>query len=295
MDENYLIFSMKKLNVEANKSFYHGFVLNEQELRRFNDLLLDQLKKDDEGEIQQSFSVIFENGVVAVTDDIEEILTLENSGSAKIVELKITSTIIDKRQVLVEFINADSSNVSSEISIKYNISGTTRDWVFITSSLIEERIKKIKRWNVNFSTKNKKYRLFTTLSFPLILSFVMLFSLFTGASKRDELIAEIRQDYESEKLTDPIEAILRIQESGQSISPETPMMYVFVGFGILLVIMLIIYFYFLKLYPIYNFCWGDYLEIFEKRESSRKTVNTVVIIGLFISIIGGLVANYIGN
>jgi uncharacterized membrane protein YozB (DUF420 family) len=62
-----------------------------------------------------------------------------------------------------------------------------------------------------------------------------------------------------------------------------------IGSFIILSIFLIIYLY--KLYPVYNFCWGDYLDVFNKKENARKTFNTVIIIGLIISIIGGLIAN----
>ncbi|MCB4800272.1 hypothetical protein [Neotamlana laminarinivorans] len=286
---------MKKLNVEANKSFYHGFILNEQELRRFNDLIQEQLKKESEGKIENNFSVKFENGVVAETNDLEEILSLENSGSALIIELKITSEIKESRKVVLEFTNADSNNISTEISIRYNISGLTRDWVFITSSLLDERIKKIRRWNINYNSKNKRYRFFITMSVPLAMTIALMFTLFTGNSNRENTIKEIRDDYESGKLTEPIEALLRIQESGQSIETVEPMKYAFIALGGIFTVLLIIYFYFLKLYPVYNFCWGDYLESFKKKESLRKTINTVVIIGLVISVIGGLIANQIGK
>ncbi|WFO15647.1 hypothetical protein M601_018140 [Cellulophaga baltica 4] len=286
---------MKKLNVEANKSFYHGFVLNEQELRRFNDLIQEQLKKESDKEIKNSFSVTFENGVVAESYDIEEIISLENSGSAKIVELKVISEIQDVRKIVVEFTNADSNNVSTEISIRYNISGLTRDWVFVTSSLLDERIKKIKRWNLNYNSKNRKSRLFISMSVPFTMAIALLFSIFIGGSQRDNTLKQIRADYESGKLTEPIEAFLRIQESSRSLDTTTPLKYAFFALGGFFTIILIFYFYILRLYPIYNFCWGDYSESFKKKESFRKTINTVVIIGLIISIVGGLIANYIGK
>ncbi|SEJ16183.1 hypothetical protein SAMN05192553_102696 [Cyclobacterium xiamenense] len=286
---------MKKLNVEANKAFYHGFILTEQELRRFNDLIQDQLKKESEGEIKNSFSVTFESGVVAETIDIEEIFSLENSGSAKIIDLKISSEITDSRKLVIEFTNANSSNVSTEISIRYNISGLTRDWVFVTSSLIEERIKKIRRWNINYNFKKTNYKLLMMLSMPFSLIIALMFELINGDYERQIAIEEIRNEYESGKLTEPIEAFLKINEIGQSLDSATALIYAFLTTGGLFIILLLVHWYLYALYPVYNFCWGDYLATFKKRESLRKTIDTVVIIGLIISVIGGIIANQIGK
>tara|TARA_R110001606_G_C15313637_1_gene643880 strand:- start:119 stop:979 length:861 start_codon:yes stop_codon:yes gene_type:complete len=286
---------MKKLNVEAKKLYYHGFVLNEQELRRFNDLIHEQIKKENKGIVKNKFSIVFENGVVAETEDIEEIFSIENSGSEKITELELTSMIEDERKVKVEFTNANSNNISSEVSINYHISGITRDWVFITSSLLEERIKKIKRWNVNFSTKNKSFRFFMTLSFPIAILIAMMFSLLTGTRDKSKIIENIRTDYESGKLTEPIEALLRIHESTSAIDTETPLKYALITVGSIYIFIIFMYIYLIKFYSVYNFCWGDYLESFRKKESLRKTVNTVIIIGLIVSIVGGIIANYIGK
>lgn len=53
-------------------------------------------------------------------------------------------------------------------------------------------------------------------------------------------------------------------------------------------------FFFLKYYLVYNFRWGEYLEKFNKWESFRKTVFIVVVIGIVVSTIGGIIANYTG-
>lgn len=286
---------MKKLSVESNKTFYHGFILNEQELRRFNDLFQEQLKKEIEGKIENTYSIVFENGVVAQTNDIEEILSLENSGSAKIIELQLTSEIKDKRLISIDFSNADSNNVRSDISIKYTISGLTRDWVFITSSLMDERIKKIKRFNLSLSSKSKKNKLFSTLFIPVTMLLVLTSTLFTTIGKSDRIIIDIRKEWEAGKLTDPIEALIKIQEGKNALDTFTPIKYMLMFFGGLILILIILFIYLSRLYPVYNFCWGDYLEVYKKKESARKTVNTVVIIGLIISVVGGLIANYIGK
>lgn len=57
---------------------------------------------------------------------------------------------------------------------------------------------------------------------------------------------------------------------------------------------LLLYFYrFLvdKYYPVYNFCWGDYIEYFEQTERGRSFILGAVVLGLILSILGGIIAN----
>jgi hypothetical protein len=46
-------------------------------------------------------------------------------------------------------------------------------------------------------------------------------------------------------------------------------------------------------YPAFNFCWGDYAEEFRKKESVRRFLLVVVLIGVIVSFIGGILANFI--
>ncbi len=46
-------------------------------------------------------------------------------------------------------------------------------------------------------------------------------------------------------------------------------------------------------FPPYNFCWGDYVEIFDRRQNVGKFIITGVIIALMIGIIASIVANII--
>jgi hypothetical protein len=89
--------------------------------------------------------------------------------------------------------------------------------------------------------------------------------------------------------------MLRIAESNASLESLTSMKYSFIIMGSAIIILLISYVYIKVLFPIHNFCWGDYLESFKRKESTRKTVNTVIIIGLIISTVGGILANWFGK
>jgi len=285
---------MNKLKVRANKSYRFGFVLTEQELRRFNDLILDQVKKDNQEEIQVSYSLIYENGVVAQTHDIEEVISQENSGSAKILELSILISSKDKREVRLEFANIDSENVTENSSIKYSINALTRDWVFITSSILDERIKKIKRFSVSNAIGRKGFRQIFTLVIPLLFLIAIMIPAINGATNTESEWDNIRSEWESKELTDPVEAIIRIQELNYSLKQFAGIKYVVFGIGIIILIMFSFSFYLQKFYPACNFCWGDYIEEFKRKESIRKTINIVIVIGLIVSVLGGIIADRIG-
>lgn len=281
---------MKKLSVEANNIFYYGFVLNEQELRRLVSLIQDQLSKETEESITTIYIVKYENGVVEETNDIEEIFTIENSGSEKIIELKINSKIEGKREIVVDFIDASSDNVRSNVSIKYSISGNTRDWVLVTSSLIEERIRKVKRISIKRFFKNESFAVIGMLMIMLL----TVFPLINSRADKQEDLTRIRKDYESGKLTDEREMLLQLFESDinseyKDFPNPTNILLVF---GSVTLLMIITSLYISKLYPIYNFCWGDYEEVFKKKEGTRKTINWVVLVGLAVSIVAGFIVNF---
>lgn len=79
---------MNKHSVRSTKLFKHGFLLNEQELRRIDNLIIQQVIKEEKGKVGRSYSIIYKNGVVAQSNNLEDVLKEENSGSAKIVYKK---------------------------------------------------------------------------------------------------------------------------------------------------------------------------------------------------------------
>ena len=46
-------------------------------------------------------------------------------------------------------------------------------------------------------------------------------------------------------------------------------------------------------FPPYNFCWGDYLKIFNQRQSIGKFIIVSVIIGIVLGVVAGIIANYL--
>jgi hypothetical protein len=283
---------MNQLYVQANKTYDIGFVIFESDLRRINDLIREQIKKvNPNPEITYKYMLRFQNGVVGETDKIDTIIEQENEGSKRINSLKIKGEDQLNNSISIEFENVDANNSYDNYSVKYNIKSTDRDWVFVTSSLLEERINKIKRKPLlcNLTINS---RLFTLISMMIFVLSFMISSLLIINTK-DDYIDEIKSEYNNGKISSTNELIIRFEEA-KSKTIKNPNR-IFVIPVIVLVIFIIIgfgfHFYRIKLLPLYNFCWGDYHEVFNKTESARKTFNTVIIAGIIVSVIGGIIVN----
>ncbi|AIM60196.1 hypothetical protein IX49_06550 [Cellulophaga lytica] len=287
---------MNNLNVTANKIFFHGFVLREQDLRRFVELIVEQMRKENSGNVEFNFSLMYENGIVGQTIDLEEILSQENSGSSKITELSLNFKSENDRVILLEFANVNSKSASTNISIKYRIISKSRDWAFITSSMLDERILKVKRISLNSPGNSTIFR---KLIIPNIAIFVpvsiLLMSLIFSISKSESKMEIIKNNWKNGILTDPIEALIRIQEVNNTIIQFDGLKYSIYGISLSILCLWFIVIYFQNVFPTYNFLWGDYVNVFNKKESTRKTINIVIILGLIVSVVAGIIVNYIIN
>lgn len=294
--------------VESRKSFRHGFVLTEADLRRIIDTINDQFEKlPEKPEYDLKYDIKFRNGVIAETTSLENVLSQENSGSAQIIRLRLKFSVIDasnKIETTVEFVNVDLEDDNNYKAVKYIVLGQTRDWVFITSSLLEERIAKVKRFAFN-QLLNKSRSIsgsFLRMSFPIFVMFLLIplslmFIPNTNLIKQKESLDVIEQKWKDGAIKDSIEAILLIEKNkisqsvDMNLSAVKPM--IFIGCGLMALILIFLFIY--KYYPIFNFCWGDYEEIFKKKESTRKFIIVVILVGISVSFIGGILANTIGK
>jgi hypothetical protein len=129
-----------KLKVDKSESYNWSIVVDEKELRRLDEIIKEALK--DGTELRLEYNIKFSDGSLIETSDINEIVSEENPKN---------------RQIKNIGISASSEKLSKKISISlgekywgkivtYSISGDSRDWVYLTSSKIEERIKNLKQW-----------------------------------------------------------------------------------------------------------------------------------------------------
>lgn len=288
---------MDELYVEINKSFRHGFVLTEPELRRIVELIRDQIRKNSPGSnIETNFRIKFQNGAVAKTDNIDLVLSQENDGSKRIIYLRIEGADATGNHIVFEFYDLDSDNIESNCSIKFNIRGSDRDWVFVTSSLAEERVYKIKRGNIVVKHTDFLFRL-SCLMLGVIFVFGSFFFMAHIGGQNLRYINEVRAEYEKGAIKNTNELILVLEQAKmESLTrPDNlwPIFYVMIIYVSSTVVIFLVVSYYFRLYLRYNFCWGDYLATFNKREAIRKTIVTVVILGLIVSIVGGVIVNHL--
>jgi len=307
---------MKSIAVEAKKTFTHGFVLNEADLRRFLDLFDTQLQKLALDEpLTCTYSVKFKNGVLAETPDIDQVLEQENSGSGKIVRLGIKYRHSKEDSPIaanLDFVNSDEDDEPGAISIRYSLRAEDRDWVFVTGSLLSERIEKIKRFAPNQlggqGGARSVYRLLVPLGLVVVMLgflFAMLSAIGNVAKKQTEgtQLSEILQKgVDDGSLKDPVAVLIQIQKHQESRRKELDFSSImsesFLVIGVVvaalpLALLLLAVVFIIRYYPIYNFVWGDYVQEFQRRESARKFWFVVIGVGIVVSCIGGLIANRI--
>lgn len=283
---------MNQLYVQANKTYKIGFVIYESDLRRINDLIREQIKKiNPDPEISYKYLLKFQNGAVGETDKIDTVIEQENEGSKRINSIEILGVDQLKNSISIDFEDLGADNIDEDYSIKYNIKSTDRDWVFVTSSLIEERINKIKR-NSFFSKVSINTR-YGSLIMMTIFMISTLFALVMGLEDNSKIVKNIVSEYNNGQIGNTNELIIRFEEARSNTTKNPSLMFIIPGIVLIayLFIAFGIHFYRIKFFPLYNFCWGDYLEVFNKKESSRKTFNTVIIAGIIVSVIGGIIAN----
>jgi len=289
------------MQVESKKSFNHGFILTEADLRRTVEAVTEQFKKLANTPVPApSFKMKFKNGVIAETNSIDDVLSQENIGSSQIIRLKAlfkNNSDNDDISVEFEFINADLDEETTFTSARYSILGSSRDWVFVTSTILDERFAKVKRFAPNQLSGKGANKSVRQLIIPLVAVFIM-FSVMLPAilitenkKKTENPGILLEQAFKKGEITDTIEALIFIEKEKASKKVQfqelKSIFFILGGFGFLILLTL----FFIKYFPIYNFCWGDYIDLFNRKESVRKFVLTVVIVGIVVSFIGGILAN----
>jgi hypothetical protein len=300
---------------EAKKIFRHGFNLTEQELRRIHAVSLEQINKlPNAGTINESYEIKFKNGVVAEPQNLNEIFTCENIGTSQIVRILLSlenSINNETSQIKIEFFDIEGEGGTENESLKYIVSSNDRDWVFVTSSLIEERIQRLRKLSIFrplASVASKKtQKLFSVLALPILLMIMMLFlTTFMISPQRIQdqrlgQIQEIENQWKEGKITDSVQVFFELEKKkAKDIEVETftSRMYLFLLFPIVLFILNFLVARILAYYfPIYNFLWGDFQTNYEKNLRIGYAIYSFIVIvlgvGLFLEVFGSYLSNLI--
>jgi hypothetical protein len=236
------------MDIEVAKSSKSGFMLTEQELRRIYDTLMKQMwyiTTDDDISsriIIKSFDLRHKNPAITEKTTVDEVFSEDNGDNWIITEILIA--IASKSQpkaasVSLKFRKFISKN---ELSIIYAILSNNRDWSYLTSSLLDDRIAKVKRVHID----NIGIVIFI---FALVLPVVVLpLKLPLG----DSLLAFFM--------------LIMLAVSGITCA---------------------------LCFPSDNFYWGDYIKVFDKKQSTGKWIIISVVLTTLLGIIGSIVGNYL--
>lgn len=291
------------MRTEAQRGFLHGFVLTEQELRRIVDLATQQLSKVlPPSEIVYKFALRFRNGAIATTSSIEEVLAQENMGSGAIVRLELTIGRDGPNplwRIELDFIDADADERASATSVRYKVLGEERDWVFVTSSQLEERIRRIRRFAPNqiFGLRRG-----ASMIVPFALLAFAIVSLFVGGSRERDLqqavVDSLQALQNSGVQVDPVEALLSLERSRIAVrSASTELLSIYNPFVVLTAILAgvtLIGVFWSVFFPLFNFVWGDYLDHFQRRQNVGRFLLGAVLLGLLIGIASNYVSRWLG-
>src|SRR5690606_9722328 len=143
-----------------------------------------KVSNDKHSDLRFNYIVKYRNGVVAETADFNALFDEENEGQKTIVSIEVFACKTTKEQddeenantlIAISFNNIKSNVADTKKSVKYTVRGLDRDWVFVTSSLIEERLQKVKR--TLFFIDKLDYGHWIRLFLPLLFLIGMMWSL----------------------------------------------------------------------------------------------------------------------
>jgi len=287
------------LKAVARKSFRHGFALTEQELRRLLDVLLQQMKRiAATRDPLVEFELDFRNGVTAQARSLDEVLSLENAGSGTVTCLKIM--LRDKEdeeeatnEIYIEFTDVKAEDFAFESrSVRYVVKGEDRSWVFVTSSELEERVNRIKVFAPG--------RFLGAQIVFMAVSLIFVVSVFAAtlrvATQKDQLklaaIEKVEEAYRRGVIKDPLEAVIMLEKESLKALPTINLIKrpILIAGGLFL-FFVALWLFTNRLFPACNFCWGDYLNLYERKLAIRRYILIAVITGIIVSVIGGFIVN----
>jgi hypothetical protein len=294
------------MRTESERTFEHGFLIDEQNVRRVFELCRKRMElRVPAVQVKTKLSIKFRNDAIASPTTIDEILTLENVGSKGIVKLRIEFD--DGKQkpdeaIVIEF--QDTSGASTKNKpVSYSIVGGDRDWVFVTKSELDERISQLKTLSL------EGFADWVRPAFTVIMVGSVIVGMSYAAKATEAETDHARRDLRStrDRLkaegANPFDAVFAVSEVALERKPNTGMSYVMVP-----LILITIFSVFISavrpsrilaaLFPSYHFYWGGYIQPYEKRKTRANFVIVVIVVGLIISVLGnyltGCVSRLVG-
>lgn len=274
------------MRTEVEKELRWGFVLTEQDLRRIFQTCIDHVEKLALPDFKKTVSVRLRDGSLIESDLLDDVFTIENTGSKAIERLVLSfsgNTTTPEWSILIQF-QCGNKNQKSWTSIDLKIISDSRDWAFVTASDLEERIKKVRKipWGYLMS---REYLL------PLVLVLAMFIGMsFSFRSiPHSDTGALLEAQYKAGKVANATEALIIVyKDQDRCTNDISPLRMI----GTMIVPMLVIFLVIAavpRLSKPYIFYWGDYIQPYNRRRTVLQIFWTVVVLGLVVSVVAGLI------
>ncbi|MCB9315667.1 MAG: hypothetical protein H6569_05980 [Lewinellaceae bacterium] len=130
--------------------------------------------------LRELYTITYKNGTIVEYRDLNDIFSQDNHGNYRITQIDISlsrsnqDSAVKTEELFINLIFSDpsESNFKDNYSVFYKVLGIDRDWVFVTSSMIQDRVEKvsINTYGINI-LKRIEYRFifFTIITFIVLI------------------------------------------------------------------------------------------------------------------------------
>lgn len=271
------------------RKYKHGFILTEQELRKIVDTSVERVQKNNSSVVFNIVVTLDDHSVVE-TDNIDDVFSLENAGlkCLKLISIKIHSESKEDF-IYLSFEDVNESNDTWN-SIKLDVYSSDRDWGFLTTSELEDRIIRVKFFSFSHWWDQSVWTHVLMGLFTIFLLWIFNSHFVPDMDKS----ASLRLAYEAGDFKNTIEALIFLEERREARSG-----YWYLGFLLVIILAPI---FLTKLigwlskvvYKPYVFHWGDEISRHDKRMTLIKGFNIVIILGVVVSVLAAFISKIIG-
>ncbi len=271
------------------RKYRHGFVLTEQDLRKLITVSTDQIKKRNTT-CKTEFKCILKDHTTIDTKNIDDFFSIENSGLQSIITIKGKIFSEDEKETIYINFHDINRDENSYYSIQLDIFTEDRDWAFVTTADIEDRISRIKYFDFSLWWNNS---IFSHIFIGLVTIFCLWY-FNTHFSPSIEKSESLRIAYESGKIQNSVEALIFLEEQKEDKSAYWYLAFlVFISLGPITLSKLIEWLAKIVSKP-YVFCWNEEIKSHEKRTNFLKTISITVILGGIVSLVVAFIAAKLG-
>ncbi|MDP3270231.1 MAG: hypothetical protein Q8M49_00105 [Limnobacter sp.] len=267
--------------------------MNEADLRRIYQLMVTAAEKLNDPRERFYIYVRTENGTIHEFDSIDEVFALDNIGEQFVnhLYLSIGNSDLTKRvdalssepewSVSVQFERISLRRHAETPTIRLDVIGPTRDWVVLTAGELEERIKRTHSISIAryFSDSNMSF-----ITIFLLLAFMagLLMTVPTPEPIHQKLEG-LRANGQIKDAVDAVIAAERLKQPDQAIR-DTIFRRLIGGLIGLAFFTVILPRFAMAIGRPYEFLWGEYVAVNQRRKAIESTVLIVVVLGLFVGV-----------